>query len=121
MLKTNQNDVVNQNKAADNTQPVSTQITVPEGYRQTSTGRPTLVGTRSCTECGRKEFHTKKFEKSGDENDLNQRYTLCKGVCVYCYAQKRNKSTGTSLSVAQLETKIKFYSELLVAKQTVTV
>lgn len=115
----NQNDtveVVDQNKAAEEIQPVSTENTVPEGYRTTSTGRPTLVGTRHCSECGRAEFHTKKYEKSGDENDLNQRYTLCKGVCVYCYAQKRNKSTGSSLTVPQLEAKIKFYTDLLAAK-----
>src|SRR5580765_1320521 len=79
-----------------------TQTPEPIQYRLTATGRPTLVGTRQCTECGRHEFHTKKFEKSGDENDLNQRYTLCKGICVYCYAQKRNKSTGTSLNEKQL-------------------
>ena len=101
------------------------EITVPEvstepiQYRTTSTGRPTLVGTRTCSECGRHEFHTKKFEKSGDENDLNQRYTLCKGVCVYCYAQKRNKSTGSSLTEAQLQAKIKFYTDLLAAKTVV--
>lgn len=93
-----------------------TKVETPAGYRTTSTGRPTLVGTRECTECGRKEFHTKKFDKSQNPEDLNQRYTLCKGVCVYCYAKKRNKSTGTSLSVEQLNTKIKFYTDLLAAK-----
>jgi sulfatase maturation enzyme AslB (radical SAM superfamily) len=85
----------------------------PIEYRTTSTGRPTLVGTRHCSECSRAEFHTKKFEKSQNPDDLNQRYTLCKGVCVYCYAAKRNKSAGSSLSVAQLEAKIKFYTDLL--------
>lgn len=87
--------------------------TVPIQYRTTSTGRPTLVGTRKCTECGRPEFHTKKFEKTQNPDDLNQRYTLCKGVCVYCYAQKRNKTAGSSLTVPQLEAKIKFYQDLL--------
>lgn len=116
--KVNSSSTVDSNKAAEEIQPVTQQNTVPEGYRTTSTGRVTLVGTRQCSECGRKEFHTKKFEKSGDENDLNQRYTLCKGLCVYCYAQRRNKSTGSSLSVPQLEAKIKFYSELLVKKTT---
>ena len=90
--------------------------TVPEGYRTTSTGRPTLVGTRKCSECGRAEYATKKSEASGNKDDENQRYTLCKGVCVYCYAQKRNKSTGSSLTVPQLEAKIKFYTDLLAAK-----
>ena len=90
-------------------------------FRLTSTGRPTLVGTRKCTECGRPEFHTKKFEKSQSPEDLNQRYTLCKGVCVYCYAQKRNKSTGSSLTETQLQAKIKFYTELLAAKTAPTV
>lgn len=94
-------------------------VIVPVQYRTTSTGRPTLVGTRHCSECGRAEFHTKKFDKSQDPEDLNQRYTLCKGVCVYCYAQKRNKKTGTSLTVPQLEQKIKFYTDLLTAKTEV--
>jgi len=99
---------------------VNTEVnTVPEGYRTTSTGRPTLVGTRKCTECGRLEFHTKKFDKSQNPEDLNQRYTLCKGVCVYCYAKKRNKSTGTSLSVEQLNAKIAFYTDLLAKKTEV--
>lgn len=102
-----------------------TEVETPEAepivaqYRTTSTGRPTLVGTRHCSECGRAEFHTKKYDKSQDANDLNQRYTLCKGVCVYCYAQKRNKSTGTSLNETQLNAKIKFYTDLL-AKKTAT-
>lgn len=91
-------------------------VETPVNYRLTSTGRPTLVGTRNCSECGRAEFHTKKFDKSQNPEDLNQRYTLCKGVCVYCYAQKRNKSGNTSLTPAQLEAKIKFYSDLLAAK-----
>ena len=86
-------------------------------YRLTSTGRPTLVGTRTCKECGRHEYHTKKFEASGNPDDLNMRYTLCKEVCVYCYAQKRNKSTGSSLSTEQLQAKIKYYQDLLEAKQ----
>jgi sulfatase maturation enzyme AslB (radical SAM superfamily) len=85
-------------------------------YRTTATGRPTLVGTRKCTECGRAEYHTKKFEKSQNPDDLNQRYTLCKGVCVYCYAEKRNKKSGTSLSAEQLQVKIKFYQDLLAKK-----
>lgn len=88
-------------------------------YRTTATGRPTLIGTRHCTECGRAEYSTKKFEKSGDENDKNQRYTLCKGVCVYCYAQKRNKKSGTSLTADQLKSKIEFYQNLLAAKTAV--
>lgn len=88
----------------------------PIQYRTTSTGRPTLVGTRHCSECGRAEYHTKKFDKSQNPEDLNQRYTLCKGVCVYCYTQKRNKSTGSSLTEAQLQAKIKFYNDLLAAK-----
>jgi hypothetical protein len=100
----------------ENKQTVETKTEVPAGYRTTSTGRPTLVGTRKCSECGRPEYHTKKFEESGNPEDLNQRYTLCKGVCVYCYAKKRNKSTGTSLSVDQLKAKIKFYEDLLLAK-----
>lgn len=103
---------VNQNEAPEVLKP-----TVPVEYRTTSTGRPTLVGTRKCTECGRAEFHTKKFEKSGNPEDLNQRYTLCKGVCVYCYAQKRNKTAGSSLTVPQLEAKIKFYQDLLANAQ----
>jgi sulfatase maturation enzyme AslB (radical SAM superfamily) len=115
--KVSNNNAVELTEAPVETPAASPENTVPEGSRTTSTGRPTLVGTRQCTECGRKEFHTKKFEKSGDENDLNQRYTLCKGVCVYCYAQKRNKSTGSSLTVPQLEAKIKFYTDLLAAKQ----
>jgi len=107
----------NQNNAVELT---TSEITVaaPIEYRTTSTGRPTLVGTRKCSECERPEFSTKKFEKSGDINDQNQRYTLCKNVCVYCYAQKRNKSTGTSLTVPQLEAKIKFYTDLLNAAKT---
>lgn len=85
-------------------------------YRTTATGRPTLVGTRHCSECNRAEYSTKKFEKSGDEADKNERYTLCKGVCVYCYAQKRNKKSGTSLSEEQLKLKIAFYQNLLASK-----
>jgi sulfatase maturation enzyme AslB (radical SAM superfamily) len=113
MKNGNQNDTVSQEvTVAQNDTPAA----APEGYRLTSTGRPTLVGTRQCTECGRSEFHTKKFEKSGNPEDLNQRYTLCKGVCVYCYAKKRNKSTGTSLSETQLQAKIKFYTDLLAQK-----
>lgn len=112
-------------KSAEITETIETQAAVVEQpvYRTTSTGRPTLVGTRHCSECGRAEFHTKKFDKSQDENDLNERYTLCKGVCVYCYAQKRNKKSGTSLNVEQLNAKIKFYTDLLAAKtaETVTV
>jgi sulfatase maturation enzyme AslB (radical SAM superfamily) len=92
---------------------LNTKVPAPVEYRTTSTGRPTLVGTRHCSECGRAEFHTKKFEKSQNPEDLNQRYTLCKGVCVYCYAQKRNKTAGSSLTVPQLEAKIKFYTDLL--------
>lgn len=99
------------------TKAVETTTASPE-YRTTSTGRPTLVGTRHCSECGRAEFHTKKFEKSQNPEDLNQRYTLCKGVCVYCYAQKRNKTAGSSLTVPQLEAKIKFYQDLLTQAQT---
>lgn len=86
-------------------------------YRLTATGRPTLVGTRQCTECGRHEYHTKKYETSQNPEDLNQRYTLCKGICVYCYAKKRNKSTGTSLSADQLKAKIQYYTDLLTNKQ----
>lgn len=110
---------VNQIEAPEVTEPTApvenTEVPAPAPieYRTTSTGRPTLVGTRKCTECGRAEFHTKKFEKSGNPEDLNQRYTLCKGVCVYCYAQKRNKTAGSSLTVPQLEAKIKFYTDLL--------
>ena len=81
--------------------------------RTTATGRLTVVGTRTCSECGRHEYHTKKFEKSQNPEDLNERYTLCKGICVYCYAQKRNKKSGTSLSEEQLTAKIKFYTDLL--------
>lgn len=101
--------------------PIETPAVAQPVYKLTSTGRPTLVGTRSCTECVRHEYHTKKFEKSQSPEDLNQRYTLCKGVCVYCYAQKRNKSTGSSLTEAQLQIKIKFYSDLLAAKTVPTV
>lgn len=97
--------------------PEPKQITVPEGYRLTSTGRPTLVGTRKCAECGRPEFHTKKFEKTQNPEDLNERYTLCKGVCVYCYAKKRNKSSGTSLTEEQLKAKVVYYTDLLAKKQ----
>lgn len=111
-MSKNQNNIVDQNKAVE--------TTVSPEYRLTSTGRPTLVGTRKCTECGRSEYHTKKFEKSQNPEDLNQRYTLCKGVCVYCYAQKRNKSTGSSLTEVQLQAKIKFYTNLL-AQKTATV
>jgi hypothetical protein len=95
-----------------------TETATPESvqYRLTSTGRPTLVGTRTCTECGRHEYHTKKFEKSGNPEDLNQRYTLCKGVCVYCYCARRNKKSGTSLSAEQLTAKIQYYTDLLKAK-----
>lgn len=107
------NDTVSENNTA------SENVSVPEGYRTTATGRVTLVGTRKCTECGRHEFHTKKFEKSGNPDDLNQRYTLCKNVCVYCYAKKRNKSAGTSLSAEQLQAKIQFYSDLLKTKTAV--
>lgn len=94
--------------------------TVPEGYRLTSTGRPTLVGTRKCKDCGRPEFNTKKFEETGNPEDLNERYTLCKGVCVYCYAKNRNKKNGTSLTVDQLNSKIQFYTNLLNQKQGTT-
>jgi sulfatase maturation enzyme AslB (radical SAM superfamily) len=108
----NQNDTL---EVAEITVPEQSteQVPAPIEYRTTSTGRPTLVGTRHCSECGRAEFHTKKFEKSGNPEDLNQRYTLCKDLCVYCYAQKRNKSNGSSLTVPQLEAKIKFYTDLL--------
>lgn len=85
-------------------------------YRMTTTGRPTVVGTRKCTECGRPEFHTKKYEKSQDPADLNERYTLCKGVCVYCYNQKRTKASGTSLSEEQIRAKLAFYQDLLTKK-----
>ena len=96
-------------------------VAAPIQYRTTSTGRPTLVGTRHCSECGRAEFSTKKFEKSGNPEDQNQRYTLCKNVCVYCYAQKRNKKSGSSLTVPQLEAKLKYYTDLLeAAKNPVT-
>jgi L-lysine 2,3-aminomutase len=94
-------------------------------YRKTATGRPTVVGTRRCQDpkCdiagGRHEFHTKKYEKSGDEKDLNQRYSLCKNVCVYCYNQKRTKSAGTSLTEEQLRAKLAYYQDLL-AKVTET-
>jgi len=111
--KVNNNNTVSENNTQTAEIAVPTQNTEPIQYRVTSTGRPTLVGTRKCTECGRAEFHTKKYEKSQNPEDLNQRYTLCKGVCVYCYAKKRNKSTGTSLTVPQLESKIKFYTDLL--------
>lgn len=116
----NQNDAPETTELTDTAPEQSTeesteQVPAPIEYRTTSTGRPTLVGTRKCTECGRAEFHTKKFEKSGNPEDLNQRYTLCKGVCVYCYAQKRNKTAGSSLTVPQLEAKIKFYQDLLTA------
>lgn len=116
MSKQNQNDTVRPAETSES-KAASPATEIPEGYRTTSTGRPTLVGTRKCSECQRPEFHTKKFDKSQNPEDLNQRYTLCKGVCVYCYAQKRNKKAGTSLTVPQLEAKIKFYTELLVAKQ----
>ncbi len=107
-------------KSVELTETVETVVETPVvEYRTTSTGRPTLVGTRKCSECGRSEFHTKKFEQSQNPDDLNQRYTLCKGVCVYCYAQKRNKKSGSSLTVQQLEQKVKFYTDLLAAK-TVT-
>ena len=92
-------------------------------YRKTATGRPTVVGTRRCSDptCdvpgGRHEFHTKKYEKSLKEEDLNERYSLCKGVCVYCYNKKRNKSAGTSLTEEALTAKIKYYQDLLKNKQ----
>jgi hypothetical protein len=111
----NEKTAVVENTETASTSPVNE---IPEGFRTTSTGRPTLVGTRKCSECGRAEFHTKKFDTSQNPDDLNQRYTLCKGICVYCYAQKRNKKSGTSLTIPQLEAKIKFYSDLLVAAQT---
>lgn len=82
-------------------------------YRFTPTGRVTLTGTRSCKDCGRKEFHTKKYEKSGNVEDLNTRYTLCKGICVYCYNTIRRAKNGTSLNVAQLEAKIAEYTAQL--------
>jgi sulfatase maturation enzyme AslB (radical SAM superfamily) len=100
----------------ENEQNISTEQEVPVVINFTATGRPTVVGTRTCKECGRPEYSTKKFEASGNPEDRNMRYTLCKGVCVYCYAQKRNKSTGSSLSIAQLEAKIKYYSDLLLVK-----
>jgi sulfatase maturation enzyme AslB (radical SAM superfamily) len=101
----------------NNTQETAVETASP--YRLTATGRPTLVGTRHCSECGRAEYSTKKFETSGNPEDKNDRYTLCKGVCVYCYAKKRNKSTGTSLSAAELQAKIQYYTDLL-AKKTET-
>lgn len=113
MSDLNQNNTVLEN---DTTEP---QAAEPIQYRTTATGRPTLVGTRKCTECGRAEFHTKKFEKSQNPDDLNERYTLCKGVCVYCYAQKRNKKSGTSLTEVQLKEKIQFYTNLLAQKTAV--
>jgi sulfatase maturation enzyme AslB (radical SAM superfamily) len=113
-IEMGQNDTVNQINAVVE---IEGEAPAPVQYRLTATGRPTLVGTRTCTECGRAEYHTKKFEKSGDSADLNQRYTLCKGVCVYCYCARRNKSTGTSLSEAQLKAKIQYYTDLLNAKQ----
>lgn len=82
-------------------------------FLTTPTGRVTQVGTRSCMKCGRKEFHTKKFEASQNPEHLNTRYTLCKGVCVYCYCEARNRKRGTSLTQIQLEGKIKFYTDLL--------
>jgi len=105
------------NNQEQNTSTENTQVAQNVQYRRTSTGRPTVVGTRTCKECGRHEYHTKKFEASGNPDDLNMRYTLCKEVCVYCYAQKRNKSTGSSLSTEQLQAKIKYYQDLLEAKQ----
>ena len=92
-------------------------VTEPTQYRLTATGRPTHVGTRKCIECGRHEYHTKKYEKSQDPADLNQRYTLCKKLCVYCYCAKRNKSTGSGMTAAQLKAKIQYYQDLLNAKQ----
>jgi hypothetical protein len=99
----NENNTVNSNET----------VSEPIQYRTTATGRVTLVGTRTCTECGRHEFHTKKFEKSQNPDDLNTRYTLCKGVCVYCYCARRNKKSGTSLNETQLKAKIQYYTDLL--------
>lgn len=105
----------NQNSTAV-VEPVEPQAVVPVQYRTTATGRPTLVGTRKCTKCGRPEYHTKKFAQTQNPEDLNQRYTLCKGVCVYCYAEARNKKSGTSLTEEQLRSKVKFYQDLLASK-----
>lgn len=106
---------VNQKETEMNQNDTQTETTTPEPiqYRITSTGRVTLVGTRKCTECGRHEFHTKKYDTNPVPENLNTRYTLCKGVCVYCYASKRNKSTGTSLTENQLKAKIQYYTDLL--------
>lgn len=92
--------------------------------RFTATGRPTVVGTRSCSSCGRQEFHTKKYEKSGNPEDLNQRYSLCKGLCVYCYNQPQDKggfrkttSKPQEMTAEQLEQQIAKLQALLAAKQ----
>lgn len=86
--------------------------------RKTATGRITVVGTRKCSVCGRQEFHTKKYEKSQDPADLNQRYSLCKGKCVYCYNKPEaqgghRKTTATALTEEQLRAKIAELTALL--------
>lgn len=86
---------------------------------KTATGRITVVGTRKCSNCGRQEFHTKKYEASGKPEDLNQRYSLCKGLCVYCYNKPqaqgghRKAAEGTAMTEEQLRAKIAALQALL--------
>lgn len=62
-------------------------------------------GFRACTQCGILESETLK---------TNDKYSFCKGICVYCYNKNRTLQKGTSLNKTQLEEKInKLKAELI--------
>lgn len=89
-------------------------------YRLTPTGRVTAVGTRSCKKCNRREFVTKRYEQSGDTKDLNMRYTLCKGLCVYCYnkpeaqgGHRKSNTESLNWTEEQLRARIAYLTDML--------
>ena len=84
-------------------------------YKLTPTGRVTIVGTRKCSKCGRDE-QTKK------DGTFNARYTLCKGICVYCYNKPQaqggyrkatTEGNATQLSEAEIRARIAYLNDLL--------
>ena len=67
-------------------------------------GQNGVKGHRVCKQCGVLESETLK---------KNEKYSFCKGICVFCYNKNRTLAKGTSLSKEQLQEKInKLQNEL---------
>lgn len=63
-----------------------------------------VKGERICSVCGIKESETLL---------KNPRYSFCKGKCVFCYGKTERKVSPESMTIEQIQSKIDFYTDLL--------